>query len=152
MYGVYNTLAFRDDSRTIDNFKIIRSSVIANYLDIIIAGTGMKVEGAEGFDFNSFLVVNGKFYPIISIIQAYLEDVTAVAAENRKEYGSGNSSLIYTSSISRTDNKWVGDKDVKDLTLAIKRSDSVKGALAKTQVIFELSGKRLRALLNKHNV
>jgi hypothetical protein len=77
MYGIYNTIAFNDENETArTNYRIIRSSVIKNYLTLFLAGKGTAVNGVEGaVDFASFLVVNGHYYSMASIVLAIQKEL-----------------------------------------------------------------------------
>lgn len=84
LYGVYNTLAFNNDYKlgknkqgeVATNYRIIRSGIISNFLDLLLAGKGTALSGSKDlFDLSSFLVIGGKYYSIFSILYAYSQNM-----------------------------------------------------------------------------
>lgn len=146
-YSIYNTLAFYNaNNPTKDsNFRIMRSSVIARYLDKFIAGTGQSGNPSGTIDTAQFLVVNGKFYPIFSVLTAYLQDIK----DKELEYGSGRAGDLVYINMTDPDNEWIGDKNVKDITLAAKRSKKSKQAIDKFRINVSLNFKSLLPYIGK---
>ena len=150
-YAVYNTLAFVNDNHAqkSENFRIMRSSVISKYLDKFIAGTGQKTSGGT-IDSAMFLVINGEFYPIFSILLAYLEDVK----DKENKYGSASQGDLIYMNIYDVNNDWVGEPSVKNLALAEKRSNLAKASINKFKVNFSLntSNPKFLSLVKKNNI
>lgn len=149
-YSIYNTLAFNNEhhSKREEGFRIMRSSIIAKYLDRFIAGTGQRGSASGTIDTASFLVINGKFYPIYAILLAYLEDV-----KNKKySYGSNNQGDLVYMSVYNINNDWIGDKSVKNYVAAMERSKIAKAAIDKFKVNISLNTKNLEGICNKYHV
>lgn len=167
-YGIYNTLAWHDTALTKrdrtakeQNFRMIRSAVIAKYLDQFIAGSGGALfsdkNGAK--DTVLFLVVNGKYYSIYSILLKYLEEVKT--KENMLTYGStgrgGSEKGLITMGFSYNNSRNKGDKtwqwiDVADgdkrpsRELAQERSLKAQEAIRKFNISIKINKKSLAAL------
>lgn len=148
-YAVNNTIAFynlKNNKQQADSFRIIRSSVIARNLEQFIAGSGKQGQELLG-DTAAFLVVNGKFYPIFTILQAYIEDITK--KENKYfNYGSSSRDLVYMN-LSGVKNTWKGNKRAPSYEEGLLRSREVAQKIQKFPVRFSLNTKELEKYINK---
>lgn len=146
-YAVYNTLAFYKENHPIkeSNFRIIRSSVIANYLDKFIAGSNSQLKTGDQ-DTALFLFINGKFYSIYSILLAYLKDI------EKKKMNYGSSSDLFYMNLGEIDNSWQGDMNVSNEMEARKRSLLAKKSIQKFAVNIKLNLKTLQLLTAKNNI
>lgn len=146
-YVIYNTLAFNNKKKTEqeDAFRVFRSAAIARYLNNFIAGSGQRTgKNKDKIDVASFIMINGKFYSIFSILMAFIEDFKEKGKGFKNYGGTTNSSkdLIFMN-IKTSEVNWIGEPKKSDLASAIQRSDLMKTELNKIAVTFNLNTKLL---------
>lgn len=148
-YSIYNTLAFSNSnlSKQQEGFRIIRSAIIAKYFDRFIAGSG-QTTSSSGIDAASFLVINGKFYPIFSVLAAYLSDIK----NKEKNYGSRKQGDLVYISLYDIDNDWQGDKKIRNYTQAMKRSAKAKAQINKFKANVSINTKNLQQICTRSGV
>lgn len=169
-YGVYNTLVFynEDNDKYLrgsqrkskqQSFRILRSAVISNYLEKFLAGSGEKILGTNTTDTAVYLMVNGKFYSIMSILQVYLEDVCRLDGEGKQSrkytYGSNRSNdLVFMNILNLNEkikNDWKGRKRSKQA--ALLRSDATTRILLLSfPVTFNLNKQILKRAIQVNNI
>ena len=169
-YGVYNTLVFynKDNDKYLrssqrksrqQSFRILRSAVISNYLEKFLAGSGEKILGTNTTDTAVYLMVNGKFYSIMSILQVYLEDVCRLDGEGKQSrkytYGSDRSNdLVFMNILNLNEkikNDWKGKKRSKQA--ALLRSDATtRTLLLSFPVTFNLNKQILKRAIQVNNI
>lgn len=169
-YGVYNTLVFynKDNDKYLrssqrkskqQSFRILRSAVISNYLEKFLAGSGEKILGTNTTDTAVYLMVNGKFYSIMSILQVYLEDVCRLDGEGKQSrkytYGSNRSNdLVFMNILNLNEkikNDWKGRKRSKQA--ALLRSDATTRILLLSfPVTFNLNKQILKRATQVNNI
>ena len=146
-YVIYNTLAFNNKGKTEqeDAFRIFRSAAIGKYLNNFIAGSGQRTgKNKDKIDVASFIMINGKFYSIFSILMTFIEDFKKEGKGFKNYGGTSNSSrdLIFMN-IKTSEVNWIGEPEKPDLASAIQRSDLMKKELNKIAVTFSLNTKML---------
>lgn len=169
-YGVYNTLVFhnKDNDKYLrssqrksrqQSFRILRSAVISNYLEKFLAGSGEKILGTNTTDTAVYLMVNGKFYSIMSILQVYLEDVCRLDGEGKQSrkytYGSDRSNdLVFMNILNLNEkikNDWKGRK--RSEQAALLRSDATtRTLLLSFPVTFNLNKQILKRAIQVNNI
>lgn len=153
-YAIYNTLAFNNYNNAAreSNFRIMRSATIARYLNYFIAGTGQATSNSKKIDTAMFMLINGKFYPIFSILVAYMNE--ASKEKNILTYGSGSAekdNLIYIN-LSTVKNDWIGSKNKPSWEEALQRSRATKAVIDKFAINVSLNTKNLEQICKKYNV
>ena len=127
--ALLNALAW--SSSNSNNIKMIKKNLIANYFEKLIAGSGGLLSGGSGIDLSDALIINGRAFPMISII--------ALVAE--KLQSNENNNIITTKLV--VDNSWKGDE--KNREMAIQRSNQARKQIKNNlQFIVNLSGSQLQ--------
>lgn len=150
-YPVYNTLAFSKANNVLkeESFRIIRSSVLARYFIDFIAGGNQKIGNSGIFNTAQFLVINGSFYSIYSIIIQFIEEMQK---DKMNYYGSKNDNLISVR-FDGIHNDWVGKNSKKDIANALKRSSIAMESVNKIKATIHLNVQALLPYANsKSNI
>lgn len=153
-YAIYNTLAFNNYNSAVkeSNFRIMRSATIARYLTQFIAGSGQATSDYKKIDTAMFMLINGKFYPIFSILIAYVNE--ASKENNILTYGSGSAgkeNLVYLN-LTTVKNNWIGSKNKPNWEQALARSRATKEIIDKFSINISLNTKNLEQICRKYNV
>ena len=160
-YGVYNTLVFakesglKEEQNKENSFRILRSAVISNNLEKFLSGRGTE-SGIN--DTVVFFVVNGYFYSIMSILEAYIRN--ASLKERKYQYGSSGKDLVFINmgSLKESDdlNAWNGEhgkEENKDWRRALTRSgDTTRKLLLSFPVSVNLNNNILKELIQRNNI
>lgn len=107
------------------SYQLIQSALVGGYFERLLAGSGSILNNKLGFDQASCLIVNGTVIPIVDII-AYVTDMFSGQTFDTKQIGQ------FIDMNLKVNNPWKGQKDVKDLTLAIQRSKQVMTQVQQT--------------------
>lgn len=105
-----NTIAFSNSKNSSQNeaYRLIRGALIARYMEVFIAGSGAQLKSKDniiGTDISSFLLINGKLYPIAGILVSYLD---MVQNEQNILFQGGDQSLVKLNLA--FNNKWIGNE------------------------------------------
>lgn len=107
------------------SYQLIQSAIIGGYFERLLAGSGSILSNKLGFDQASCLIVNGTVIPIVDIL-SYITEIFQGENFNTKQV------LQFVNINLKVDNPWKGQKDKKDLTMALQRSKQVMTQIQQT--------------------
>lgn len=147
-----NTIAFSNSKNSSQNeaYRLIRGALISRYMEVFIAGSGAKLKSKNsiiGTDISSFLLINGKLYPIAGILVSYLDMV-----QNEQDilFQGGNQSLVKLNLA--FDNKWVGDEKPNALYAGHRNDEGKKTAFNNIKMSVELNVNTLNNIIKSRGI
>lgn len=146
-YQLYNTLAFsgRGSSDLVQNFKVIRSDMIAAMAEKYIIG--YSTEFAQ-----RIMIHNFKAYPILTILSAIAEQAKEQVERNGIVNTRGLIFSIVFDDLYKIKNTWKGDSRENNLDLKLQRIREVKAAIDRASTRGMLNFNQFNKFIKSHNV
>lgn len=119
-YYVYNTLGLLDASQ--QQYREMKKSIILSYVDNFLSGTGY------GNDFVSYMVINGKAYPVYKILQDVVNNTKGTISSDVDKTDPVSISISGASKLVKLRNEYNGNNN---LGLAWLRNSAIHNIITK---------------------
>lgn len=124
----YNIIAHRKSTSAFNQaYRIVRAGTAASFFNNWLSGSGSQILGTSSIDRAQFLMINGRVYSVVRIVNNICEDID-------RNQGNNSAFRMDIEGIDSSINRWWGTAGVSNIIEAQKRSNYVNGVLSKLTV------------------